>query len=467
MKKFDLVVIGSGPGGYRAAVVAALRGLNVAIIEKAAWGGCCLNRGCVPKKDWYRSARLIAASGGFGQRGIRGELSGDLDCAWQHQRDAVARIRASYRDYLKRLGVTAVGGAARFIDSRTLAVDGAPLTGAHVIIATGAEPYVPANLPRIPRRVLTTDDLFAAPPPAGKRVAIIGSGVVATEFAFILAMFGLEVLWLAQREPLAGRGFSATARKTLYARFADFGIRVRTASRAQSLNATDHGVLVILPDGTREQVDWVLLGAGRTPHTATLELANAGVAVDTRGFIVVDRSQQTSQPHIYAIGDVANPAMTSNHALAEAGIAVANLIEPRCCASDPDAVPEVVYSALELARIGVDEERAEALGYEPATGFTAFATSPAAMVDDDAAGFVRIVSAADTGKLLGAEIAGSAAGELIHLLGIEFGAPQALQRLAAMPYNHPARAEEIRNAVETLAARWGLAERVFMATTER
>ena len=231
MKKFDLVVIGSGPGGYRAAVVAALRGLNVAIIEKAAWGGCCLNRGCVPKKDWYRSARLIAASGGFGQRGIRGELSGDLDCAWQHQRDAVARIRASYRDYLKRLGVTAVGGAARFIDSRTLAVDGAPLTGAHVIIATGAEPYVPANLPRIPRRVLTTDDLFAAPPPAGKRVAIIGSGVVATEFAFILAMFGLEVLWLAQREPLAGRGFSATARKTLYARFADFGIRVRTASQ--------------------------------------------------------------------------------------------------------------------------------------------------------------------------------------------------------------------------------------------
>jgi dihydrolipoamide dehydrogenase len=196
-------------------------------------------------------------------------------------------------------------------------------------------------------------------------------------------------------------------------------------------------------------------------------LANAGVAVDTRGFIVVDRSQQTSQPHIYAIGDVANPAMTSNHALAEAGVAVANLIEPQCCASDPDAVPEVVYSALELARIGVDEERAEALGYEPATGFTAFATSPAAMVEDDAAGFVRIVSAADTGKLLGAEIAGSAAGELIHLLGIEFGAPQALQRLAAMPYNHPARAEEIRNAVETLAARWGLAERVFRATPER
>lgn len=461
MKKFDLAVVGSGPGGYRAAVLAALRGLKVAIVEKDAWGGCCLNRGCVPKKDWYHSARLIAASGGFGQRGIRGELSGDLTRAWQHQREVVAAIRASYQDYLKRLGVVLCSGTARFADAATLAVDGARIAATNFIVATGAAPCVPPNLQRIAQRVVTTDDLFAAPPPAGQRVAVIGSGVVATEFSFILAMFGLEVVWLSQHEPLASRGYSATARRMLQARLADFGVRARTASRVRALQADENGVRLELPDGTQEHVDWVLLGTGRLPHTASLDPAQAGISLDARGFIIVNRFQQTSQPHVYAIGDVANPAMTSNHALAEAAVAVANVIAPQTRASDPGAVPEVVYSALELARIGLGEEGAEALGCEPATGFTAFETNPAALVEDDAAGFVRVVADADTGKLLGAEIAGSAAGELIHLVGIEFGSPDALARLAALPYNHPARAEEILNAIETLAARWGLRAQVF------
>jgi len=461
VKKFDLAVVGSGPGGYRAAVLAALRGLKVAIVEKDAWGGCCLNRGCVPKRDWYHSARLLAASGGFGQRGIRGELSGDLARAWQHQHDVVAAIHASYQDYLKRLGVALRSGTARFVDAATLTVDGARIAAANFIVATGAAPCVPPNLPRIAQRVLTTDDLFGAPPPAGKRVAVIGSGVVATEFAFILAMFGLEVVWLAQHAPLASRRFSATARKMLQERLAECGVRARTASRVRSLQVDQQGVLLDLPDGTQERVDWVLLGTGRLPHTASLDLAQAGVALDARGFIIVNRFQQTSQPHIYAVGDVANPAMTSNHALAEAAVAVANVIAPQTCASDPGAVPEVIHSALELARIGLDADGAEALGCEPATGFTAFGTNPAALVEDDAAGFVRVVADAATGKLLGAEIAGSAAGELIHLAGIEFGSPDALARLAALRYNHPARAEELLNAIETLAARWGLKPQVF------
>ena len=257
------------------------------------------------------------------------------------------------------------------------------------------------------------------------------------------------------------RRFSATARKMLQARLADCGVRVSTGNRVQRLHADGNGVRLELPDGTQEHVDWVLLGTGRLPHTASLDPAQAGIALDARGFVIVNRFQQTSQPHIYAVGDVANPAMSSNHALAEAAVAVANLIAPQTCASDPGAVPEVVYSALELARIGLDEAGAEALGYEPATGFTAFETNPAALAEDDAAGFVRVVADADTGKLLGAEIAGSAAGELIHLAGIEFGSPDALARLAALPYNHPARAEEILNAIETLAARWGLKPHVF------
>ncbi|MHB1942971.1 MAG: FAD-dependent oxidoreductase, partial [Acidiferrobacteraceae bacterium] len=122
MGDFDLIVIGSGPGGYRAAVLGALRGLRVAIVEKAEWGGCCLNRGCVPKKAWYHTARLLVASRHFAERGISGALRVDLDAAWEHQRAVVTRVRNSYLDYMKRLGIARHEGVAAFASSRRVEI---------------------------------------------------------------------------------------------------------------------------------------------------------------------------------------------------------------------------------------------------------------------------------------------------------------------------------------------------------
>ncbi len=462
MNKFDLAIIGSGPGGYRAAVLASLRGLKVAIVEKEEWGGCCLNRGCVPKKAWYHSARLIAASRDFAVRGIRGTLHGDLPGAWRHQRQVVVSVRESYTDYLRRLGVKAFQGAARFAGRDTIAIgDSTRVVADHVIIATGSEPFVPGNLQRAQGRVLTTDDLFNREPPAGKRVAVIGSGVIGTEFAFILGMLGLEVVWLMRQEPLSRSAYSIPARKALLGALAAHGIRPRTASRVVAAEIGAGGVVLALPDGSHEHADWVLLGTGRIPHTAGLDLAAAGVDVGAGGFVKVDDYQQTTASSIYAIGDVANPAMTSNHALAEAAVAVGNIIAAKSHRRDDDAIPEVTYSALELARIGLNEDGAEAKGFEPATGFAAFDANPAALGEGDARGFVRIVTDMDSGTLLGAEIVGRDAGELIHLPGLDFGSADALRRLAGMAYNHPTRAEEILNATETLAAKWGLGARIF------
>src|SRR5450759_2893029 len=152
----------------------------------------------------------LAESRDFAARGIQGALQGDLPGAWRHQHEMVARVRASYTDYLQRLGVRALHGAAHFLDPHTIVVGGAaPLVAGHVIIATGSSPFVPSGLPRCPDRSLTTDDLFERPPPAGRRVAVIGSGVIGTEFAFILGMLGLEVVWLMQREPLSGSALRA------------------------------------------------------------------------------------------------------------------------------------------------------------------------------------------------------------------------------------------------------------------
>ena len=190
----------------------------------------------------------------------------------------------------------------------------------------------------------------------------------------------------------------------------------------------------------------MLLGTGRIPHTAGLDLAAVGVDVEAGGFIKVDDYQQTTASSIYAIGDVANPAMTSNHALAEAAVAVANIIAAKSRRRDDDAIPEVTYSALELARIGLNEDGAEAKGFEPATGFTAFGANPAALGEGDARGFVRRQRYGFR-KLLGAEIVGRC-GRTHPSAGTRFRQHDALKRLAGMAYNHPTRAEEILNATK-------------------
>jgi dihydrolipoamide dehydrogenase len=465
--QFDVAIIGSGPGGYRAAVLAALRGLKSAIVENATWGGACLNRGCVPKKAWYQSARLLASRDRLAMRGVRGALEADLDAAWRDQRRVVDSVRKSYVDYLKRLGVVAFSGHARLRGAGEVEIAGHGRIGAaNVVLATGSAPFVPEALPLHPGRVITTDELFSDPPPQGKRVAVIGSGVIGTEMAFILAMLGLEIVWLTHSPPLARAGFSASALALLRAAFADHGVVARTASRPSACRVESHGVVLTLPDGHEEQADWVLVAAGRRPRTADLGLEAAGVAVDEAGFVRVDERLRTSAQGVYAIGDCANRAMTSNHALAEATVAIADIVAPEGVRRPALLVPTVVYSALELARLGLSEDEAEGAGREVATGFSGFEASPAALASGDARGFVRLVADADSGELLGAEGVGLHVGEWIHVVGACAGQPNALARLAAIRYNHPSLAEEIQNATETLAAKWGLTERVFPSQQE-
>ncbi len=461
MQSFDLIVIGSGPGGYRAAVLASLRGLNVAIAEAGAWGGCCLNRGCVPKKDWHHTARLIANNRHYAERGVLGQLHANLDQVWTHQHEVVEKVRDSYTDYMKRLGISAFQGTASFIDAHTLDIGGTHLSAGHIIIATGSSPYIPQEYQLVPGRILTTDDLFNQPVPAGRKVAIIGSGVIGSEFAFILGQLGCEVMWLARNKPLSNSGFSSPALKVLHTALKQAGISMH--ERANRVEVREDGVELGFADGSSIKAHWVLLGSGRLPHTAGLYPERAGVTLDETGFVQVNAHLQTAAHHIYAIGDVANPRMTANQALADAAIAVANILQPGSRKQTPAAVPELVYSAVEMGRIGINEDDAEDAGLEAATGFAAFDSNPRALGQDDTAGFVRLIADMDNGDLLGAEVVGAEAGEIIHSIAQQFGRDDALARFAGSFYNHPARSEEIQNAAETLAAKWGLSEQVFGA----
>lgn len=372
---FDLAIIGSGPGGYRAAVLGALRGLNVVIVEKGDWGGCCLNRGCVPKKDWYHTARTVAAQRHFEGRGISGSLTADMDRAWDHQKDVVTEVRNSYLGYMKHLKIQYRHGTARFRDAETLEVateDGTETIQArHTIIATGATATVPAPFTTEPGRVLTTDMLFDDKPPAGKRVAIIGSGVVATEFAWIFHHLGKKVTWLSRSKPLSTQKFSPQALGTLKEQLAADGIEPVRVKGYDQVETSDNGVTITDSEGNSFEVDWVLLGTGRTPHTEGLNLDEIGVKIDARGFVKRRPTLQTDVDNIYAIGDVASEWQTANHALADATIAVENIQNGNTREQDERFVPIAIYSAVEMARLGMDEDDAEDDELEPAVGFAA------------------------------------------------------------------------------------------------
>ncbi len=451
---FDLVVIGSGPGGYRAAVLAATRGLSVAIVEKDAWGGACLNRGCVPKKAWYQTARLLRSAQRFAGRGVAGSLRPDLAGAWRQQREIVQAVRASYLDYLERLGVARRAGSARFVAADRIEVGGETLVAGHFVLASGSRPFLPPAL-RTASRVLTTDELFEKPLPSGRRVALLGSGAVGVEMAFILSALGLEVVWLTGREPLSGARFSEPGKKRLRQALAVHGIAPRTRSRP--VGCLEHGgaLELRLSDGV-EHVDWLLAGTGRIPNTDGMGLESAGVALTDEGFVRVDDAQRTSNARIFAIGDCANPAMTANHALAEASVAVAGLTRPGTAPAPRPWVPEVIYSALELARIGATEDELEEAGREYAVGFSAFAANPAALGEGDTEGYVRLLVDSESGALLGCEIAGAHAGELVHLARPGASGETLLARLARERFNHPSRAEELLNAAEGMVGRWAL-----------
>ncbi len=458
----DLLIIGSGPGGYRAATLAALRGLSVGIVEKGIWGGCCLNRGCVPKKTWYHTAKLLEQKD-YSERGILGNLSVDFPMAWQHQSQVVKTVRDSYLNYMKRLGVKQFAGVASFVDAETIQVQGhdqerIQMQAKKFIIATGAKPFIPEPFVLHTDKIITSDELFSQLPPKGKDVAIIGSGVIATEMAYILHKLDLNIYWLTRSTPLHRLGLSDSAQDVLMQALQDADLIVEKRSIKAYEIQHDH-VLLHLNDETILTVDWVLLATGRRPVTEDLNLAAAGVDLDAQGFVKIDDYCQTTQPHIFAIGDVARPVMTANQALADAAQVIHNLFNVTAKAGA--LVPEVIYSAVEIAKIGLNEQQAEDAGLEPAIGFAAFEHSPAALGQGQSLGFVRLVADLDAGTLLGGEVVGDEAGELIHLLSLAPSADKALSWLAQGVFNHPARAEEFINACETLASKWGLSEKIW------
>jgi dihydrolipoamide dehydrogenase len=456
-EKFDVAIIGSGPGGYVAAVCCARRGKSVAIIERDRLGGVCLNMGCIPSKSLIRSASLFRSRTALEAMGLAVDCSGfDYKRVFAASRAAADTLSKGVAYLMKKNGITVINGVGVIASGRSVMVDGSREIGAGaIIIATGSRPRELPGFPFDGERVLSSEDaLMLRKLP--KKIIVLGGGAIGVEMGFIMNSFGVEV-HLVEALPRLLPLEDADAAETLRRSFVKRGIAVYPATRAVALTKDAGGVSVTLEDaeGVRTPIsaDCLLVAVGRTPNTDAIGLDRIGIAPD-RGFIPAGDYGETACPGVYAIGDVVATPLLAHVASREGEIAAAHIAgQPGEKRIDPLEIPAAVYCEPEVASFGLTKERAEAGGIACKASTFHFRAAGKAVATGETEGFVRIVHDREGSGILGAHIIGAHATELIHELLLAKRQKLPLTAIASMIHAHPTMGEGIMEA-----ARLGLGE---------
>ena len=418
----DLFVIGGGSGGVRAARVAAEHGARVAIAEASRWGGTCVVRGCVPKKLMvYASEVSRALVDARGQGWTISDAQFDWPTFLVAKDREIDRLSASYAARLERAKVRVIAGAARLVGAHEVEVAGERIRAAHVLIATGGRPLVPA--PTGATRWITSDEAFhltALP----KRLAILGAGYIAIEFAHIFAGFGVEVS-LVHRGALL-RGFDPDLVREVELGLVAHGVHLH---RGDDLTAVPH--------------DLAMAAIGRTPVTAELGLDTAGVALDPRGAVIVDAYSRTNVPHIFAVGDVTARVQLTPVAIREGHAVADTLFGGRPTAVDHALVPTAVFAQPPAAAVGLTELAARAAGHDVTVFKARFRPMRYALSHRDEHVLIKLVVDRATDRVLGVHVVGPDAPEIVQTaaIAVTMGATKAdFDRTVAL---HPTTAEEL------------------------
>ncbi len=435
---FDLFVIGGGSGGVRCARIAASHGARVAIAESADWGGTCVNIGCVPKKLMVMAADYGMAaddSRGFGwdtQRGTH-DWAGFIAAKDRE----IRRLNGIYVKLLANAGVTMMEARAHFLDLHTLDVGGRRVTAERVVIATGSHP-VHAEIPGGALGIVS-DEAFHLPA-LPKRVLMIGAGYISVEFAGIFAGLGAQVE-LVCRPPLPLRGFDHDVREALAEALQAQGGKLHCGTYPQKVERTADGYAVTLADGTRAETDLVFWAIGRKPNTNGLGLEAAGVETAANGRITVDTLQQTSQPHIYAIGDVCNHMNLTPVAIAEGHMLADRLYGQQQRSWDFDAVPTAVFSHPPIATVGLTEEQA-AERFPTDIYLTKFTPMRHTMTGRGVRTMMKLVVEQASQRVVGAHMLGDDAPEMMQAIAVAINAGATKLDFDRTIGIHPTAAEE-------------------------
>ena len=453
----DLVVVGAGSGGFAAAVRAAQLGGRVTLIEKALYGGNCMNRACIPAKALMTAARLMASIRRAGRYGIQvGEPKVELEVLHQRKDLTIEGLRMGTEQLLSDRGIRLIEGRARLIAPDSVDVNGARFRARKIILSTGS---VAARLALegadLPGVIGTEEAMELRELP--ERLAILGSQPWDIELAQYFTVMGSKVTLIesgGRLLPEADREISQRLGKLLH----DSGIAIQRRRAVEAIQPDDSGALVIvLAEGKEKVPADKVLASRRLPNSTGLDLRELGLRMG-HGAILVDEQMRTSIPTIYAVGDVASPRtrfassaasgaepMWSHQANAEGVVAAENAMG-RSSKMDYDPVPRCLYTWPEIAWVGLREEQAEAQGIEVSIGKVPMAINPYAMILDETAGMIKVVAGKRYGKILGAHIMAPGAVDLINAVSIAMLSEATVGELMRLVPAHPAIGEALVDA---------------------
>ena len=435
---YDLLVIGAGSGGVRAARIAAGHGQRVAIVEADQVGGTCVIRGCVPKKLFVYASQyntLFKAPKAYGW-----DIQSQFNWAslMHNKNQEIDRLNGIYLNLLDNAGVDLLRGFGSFVDPHTVAVDGKPHTARHILIATGGIPSIP-EIPGCEHAITSNEALNLEALP--ESITINGGGYIAVEFAGIFNALGVTVN-LVYRGSQILRGFDEELAAFAQQAFMEAGVRIMTGTEIKAVEKTSQGYVCHANDQQIES-ELVLFATGREANTAGLNLSAAGVDLKANGQVVVDREQRTSVDHIFAVGDVCNNDNLTPVAIKEGHLLVNRLYNQGREYPEYDHIPTTVFSQPEIGTCGLTEQQARSQYANISCQTSTFRAMKYAMSEVQEKTFMKLVINADTDQVLGIHVAGTDAGEIIQGFAVALKQGLSKQQLNKTIGIHPTSAEEL------------------------
>jgi dihydrolipoamide dehydrogenase len=451
--ELDTLVIGSGPGGYVAAIRAAQLGQKVAIAEKAEMGGVCLNVGCIPSKALINAGHRVEHAKHSEDMGIKAEnVTVDFSKVQDWKAGIVKKLTGGVEGLLKGNKVEIIRGEAYFVNENTVRImdekNSQTYTFKNAIIATGSRPIEIPGFKWSDRVISSTGALALKEVP--KKLVVIGGGYIGMELGTAYANFGTEVTILEGGKQILP-GFEKQMSQVVSKRLKKKGnVEVFTEAMAKGVEETKDGVTVtaeIKGESKTFEADYVLVTVGRRPNTEELGLEQVGVEMTERGLIKIDKKAQTNVKGIFAIGDVVEgPALA--HKASYEGKVAAEVISGHAAEIDYMAIPAVVFTDPELASVGYDEKSAKEAGFDVQASKFPFAANGRALSMNETDGFMKLITRKEDGLVLGAQIAGGNASDMIAELGLAIEAGMTAEDIAMTIHAHPTFGEISMEAAE-------------------
>jgi dihydrolipoamide dehydrogenase len=452
---YDLVVIGTGPGGYVAAIRAAQLGIKVAVVEKrATHGGTCLNVGCIPSKALlHASERYSEAADGFAGMGIKVKPELELNAMLAFKDAGVKSNVDGVAFLLRKHKIDHFHGSGRILEPGKVEVtfingERQPVEAKAIAIATGSEVAALPGISIDEKRIVSSTGALSLPN-VPKRLVVIGAGYIGLELGSVWSRLGSEVTVVEMLDRVAP-GLDTEVARQLQRVLTKQGLAFKLGTKVTGIDSKGKSLKLTLEQaagGKSEtlECDVVLVAVGRVPNTEGLGLADVGVKMDNRGRIVVDEKFATNVPGIYAIGDVIKGPMLA-HKAEEEGVALAEILAGQAGHVNYDVIPSVIYTAPEIASVGKSEEELKAAGVDYKVGKFPFTANGRAKVNRTTEGFVKILADADTDRVLGVHIIGADAGTMIAEAAVlmEFGG--SAEDLARTCHAHPTLNEAVKEA---------------------